>query len=135
MTVTRINPPGLPQVEAYRQIAVATGSRTVYVAGQVAVEADGTLVAAGDLEGQVERCYLNIATALAGAGATFDDVAKVTIYIVDYTPDKLALYNAGVARAAEKLGVRPLAAGTLIGVTALASPDFLVEVDAVAVVD
>jgi enamine deaminase RidA (YjgF/YER057c/UK114 family) len=112
---------------------VTSGTRTVYLAGQVARTADGTPVGAGDLAAQVEQALLNVATALAAVGGTFDHVAKLTIYVVDWTPDRLAELGAGVGRAAERLGsdlTRPV---TLISVVGLGEPDLLVEVDAVAV--
>ena len=128
MAITLVNPDGLPAIDAYRQVSIATGSRLVFVAGQVAWD-----TAAGDLTAQVERCYLNVATALAGA--SFSDVAKLTVYVVDWTPDKMPAFLAGVARAAERLGETPVPPGTLIGVAALDVPEHLVEVEAVAVLD
>ncbi|MHA6632144.1 RidA family protein [Pseudonocardia sichuanensis] len=135
MPITLVNPAGLPQVDIYRQVSVATGSRLVFIAGQVARDAEGRKVGEGDLAAQVEQCYLNIATALAEVGATFDDVAKLTIYLVDWTPDKMPLFAEGVGRAAARLGVTPAAPLTGIGVAALAEPDLLVEVEATAVID
>ena len=133
MPVELLNPPGLPAPEFYRQVAVATGTRTVYLAGQVARTADGTPVGAGDLAAQVEQAYVNVGTALEAVGGTFDDVAKVTLYIVDWSQDKLAALGAGVAAAAGRLGTDPTKPVTLIPVAALGEPDLLVEVDAVAV--
>ncbi|MGW4129657.1 RidA family protein [Amycolatopsis japonica] len=135
MSTTLVNPAGLPEIPAYRQVSIATGSKLVFIAGQVSWDADGALVGEGDLAAQVEQCYLNIGTALAGAGATFDDVAKMTVYVVDWTPDKLALFLEGVDRAAAKLGGTPVPPGTLIGVAALDVPEHLVEVEATAVID
>ncbi|GAA0948524.1 RidA family protein [Pseudonocardia zijingensis] len=134
MAVKMIDPDGLPRVGAYHQVSIATGSALVFVAGQVAWDANGETIGAGDLAAQVERCYLNVASALAGAGATFADVAKVTVHVVDWTPDKMPLFLEGVARAAEQLGTTPVPPGTLIGVAALDVPEHLVEVEAVAVV-
>ena len=133
MTVQLLNPEGIPQPEHYRQVAVATGTRTVYMAGQVARTAAGEPVGAGDLAAQVEQAYVNVGTALAAAGASFDDVAKLTVYVVDWTPEKLADLGAGVARAAERLGVDLVKPVTLLGVSALGEPDLLTEVEAVAV--
>ncbi|MFE5943823.1 RidA family protein [Streptomyces sp. NPDC056480] len=135
MAVTLVNPDGLPTVDVYRQVSIATGSKLVFLAGQVAWDADGGTVGVGDLAAQVERCYLNVATALAGAGASFDDVAKLTVYVVDWTPDKMPLLLEGIARAAARLGVTPVPPATLIGVAALDVPEHLVEVEATAVVD
>lgn len=133
MPVQLINPEGLPQPEHYVQAAVATGSRTVYLSGQVARDADGNPVGAGDLAAQVEQAYSNVATALAAVGGGFDDVAKLTVYVVDWSEDKLAALGAGVARVAERLGVDPRKPITLLGVASLGEPDLLVEVEAVAV--
>ncbi|WP_336208665.1 RidA family protein [Nonomuraea sp. LPB2021202275-12-8] len=135
MTVTLVNPDGLPKPDVYRQMSIATGSKLVFLAGQVARDAEGGRVGEGDLAAQVEQSYLNIATALAAAGGSFDDVAKLTIYIVDWTPDKLPLLGEGVARAAAALGVDPVKPITLLGVAALGEPDLLVEVEATAVID
>lgn len=133
MPVELINPAGLPVPENYSQVAVATGSRTVYLAGQVARTADGTPVGAGDLAAQVEQALLNVATGVEAAGGTFDDVAKLTFYVVDWSPEKLAGIGEGAGRAAARLGVSPVKPVTLLGVTALGEPDLLVEVEAIAV--
>ncbi|MFB4262440.1 RidA family protein [Nonomuraea sp. GTA35] len=135
MTVTLVNPDGLPKPEVYRQMSIATGSKLVFLAGQVARDAQGRPVGEGDLAAQVEQAYLNIGTALAAAGGSFDDVAKLTVYVVDWTPDKMPLLGEGVARAAAKLGVDPVKPITLLGVAALGEPDLLVEVEATAVLD
>ncbi|MFF0549604.1 RidA family protein [Streptomyces sp. NPDC004311] len=133
MAITLVNPEGLPEIDAYRQVAIATGSRLVFVAGQVAWDADGVTVGAGDLAAQVERCYLNVATALAAAGATFAEVAKLTVYVVDWTPGMMPLLQEGIARAAAKLGVTPVPPASLLGVAALDVPEHLVEIEATAV--
>ncbi|TFV61021.1 RidA family protein [Mycobacterium sp. PS03-16] len=133
MPIELINPPGLPAVDVYRQVAVATGSKLVFIAGQVARDPDGAKVGEGDLATQVEQCYLNIGTALAAVGATFDDVAKLTVYLVDWTPDKMGQFVDGVARASARLGITALPPLTGIGVATLAEPDLLVEVEATAV--
>ncbi|MFX0592845.1 RidA family protein [Melissospora conviva] len=135
MSVTLINPAGLPKVDLYRQVSVATGSKMVFIAGQVARDADGGKVGEGDLAAQAEQCYLNVATALAGVGATFDDVVKLTVYFVDTNPDLMPRFLEGVARASAKLGITPQAPLTGIGVAMLAEPDMLVEVEATAVLD
>ncbi|MFF4880731.1 RidA family protein [Micromonospora sp. NPDC000668] len=135
MAITLVNPEGLPKVDTHRQVAVATGSKLVFLAGQVAVDADGGTVGVGDLAAQVEQCYLNVGTALAEVGGSFDDIAKLTVYIVDFTPDKMSLLVEGIARAAAKLGITPVPPITGLGVSALAGPDLLVEVDATAVLD
>jgi enamine deaminase RidA (YjgF/YER057c/UK114 family) len=128
-----INPDGLPKPEVYSQVAVATGTRTVYVAGQVARTAAGEPVGDGDLAAQVEQALTNVDTAVRAAGGTFADIAKLTFYVVDWQPEKMAAFGEGAMRAAMALGVDPVRPVTLIGVAALAEPDLLVEVEAVAV--
>src|SRR5690349_13560945 len=135
MAVTLVNPSGLPEIPIYRQVSVATGTKLIHVAGQVAWDADGVTVGEGDLAAQVEQCYLNVATALAGAGGSFADVAKLTVYVVDWTPAKMPLLLEGIARAAAKLGSAPVPPATLLGVAALDVPCHLVEVEATAVIE
>jgi enamine deaminase RidA (YjgF/YER057c/UK114 family) len=136
MAVELINPDGLPKPEVYAQLSVATGSRTVYLAGQVARDADGAPVGTGDLAAQVEQAYLNVNTAVEAAGGSWADIAKLTIYVVDWSPDKLEALGEGAVRAAGRLGgidlVKPI---TLLGVAALGEPDLLVEVEAIAVLE
>ncbi len=66
-------------------------------------------------------------------GAGFDDVAKLTVYVVDWTTDKMPALGEGVGRAVSALGIDPLKPITLIGVAALGEPDLLVEIEATAV--
>ena len=133
MPVELSNVPGRVEPEAYVHVGVATGSKTVYLAGQVSQDDEGATVAAGDLAAQTEQALLNVATALESVGATLDDVAKVTLYVVDWEPSKMEAIGAGIAAAAEKLGVNPIKPATLIGVAALFEADYLVEIDATAV--
>lgn len=133
MSVELLNPPGLPRAEHYSQVAVASGSRIVFVSGQVARDADGAPVGAGDLAAQAEQAFRNVAIAVEAAGGSFADVAKLTMYVVDWTPDKLAQLGEGVGRAAAAIGADPTKAVTLIGVAGLGEPDLLVEVEATAV--
>jgi enamine deaminase RidA (YjgF/YER057c/UK114 family) len=135
MAITLMNPKGLPKIDAYRQVSVSSGSRLVFTAGQVAWNADGVTVGEGDLAAQTEQCYANVATALAAAGASFDDVAKLTVYVVDWTPDKMPQLMDGLARAGRRLGNTPVPPATLIGVAALDVPEHLIEIEATAVLD
>lgn len=133
MAVQLINPKGLPTPEAYVQVAVAEGQRMVFISGQVARDAEGNPVGEGDLAAQTEQVYTNLHTAVTSVGGTFDDIAKLTVYVVDWESAKMAQLGDGALRAAEKLGfdlVRPI---TLVGVAALGEPDLLIEVEATAV--
>ena len=135
MAITFVNPSGLPTIDVYRQVSIASGTRLVFVAGQVAWDSEGATIGDGDLAAQVEQCYLNIATALSDVGAGFGDVAKLTFYVVDWTPDKMAPLLEGISNAAAKLGVTPVPPATLLGVAALDVPEHLVEIEATAVLD
>ncbi|MCY9786478.1 RidA family protein [Nocardiopsis sp. EMB25] len=135
MAVTLMNPEALPQIDVYRQVSISSGTKLVFVAGQVAWDAEGVTVGEGDLAAQVEQCYLNIGAALTGAGGSFDDVAKLTVHVVDWTPDKMPALLEGISRASAKLGTTPVPPATLLGVAALDVPEHLVEIEAVAVLD
>lgn len=128
MPITLINPDGLPAIDVYHQVAVASGTRTIYVAGQVAWDAEP------DLAKQTEQAYVNVHTALKGAGASLTDLVKVTVYVVDWTPDKMPDLLKGIENAMSRLGVTAKPPATLIGVAALDVPEHLVEIEAVAVV-
>ena len=80
------------------------------------------------------QAYRNIAIALAAAGATFSDVVRLTFYVVDWKPEKMADLMAGIGQVAEELRVVP-APASLIAVAALFEPDVLVEIEATAVLD
>ena len=107
----------------------------MFLAGQVARDTDGNPVGGGDLAAQVEQAIRNVDTGVVAAGGSFANVAKLTIYVVDWSPDKIAALGEGVGRAAASLGIDPLKAVTLIGVAALGEPDLLVEIEAIAVID
>jgi enamine deaminase RidA (YjgF/YER057c/UK114 family) len=135
MPVTLINSEGIPNTDAfgYRQVAIATGTRQVHIAGQVAYDANGQLVAPGDLAGQVAQAYRNVAIALAAAGATFNDVVRLTFYVVDWKREMISDFLAGIERVAKELKIAP-APASLIGVSVLFEPGVLVEIEATAVV-
>jgi enamine deaminase RidA (YjgF/YER057c/UK114 family) len=136
MAVQRFTPEGMMQPTPYHHVAVGTGTRHVHVSGQVARRADATPVAPGDLAGQVAQVLRNTAAGLAGAGATFDDVLRLTFYITAWEPGKIDAFMAGVAEVAEEIGLpTPLPPSSLIGVDYLFEPDVLVEVEATALLD
>lgn len=131
MALELVNPEDLPTPESYTHVVVATGSRLVFVAGQVAEDADGYLVAHGDLGGQARQAFANVRRALAAAGARPEQVAKLTIYVVGHRPEYL--HDISVARIAVFGDHKP--ADTIVGVATLAEPGRLIEVEAFAVVD
>jgi len=123
---------GLAPIVGSAMCATATGSKTIYLSGQVGTKADGAM--SGDtLAAQTEQAFRNIVTALAANGATVADVAKITFYVVDWSPEKLdGLFEGAIAALGEGLAVT---ATTLVGVQALFEPEWLIEIDVTAVVD
>jgi enamine deaminase RidA (YjgF/YER057c/UK114 family) len=126
------NPPGLSAPRGYTHVVSASGGRTVYVAGQVALDVQGEVVGKGDLRAQARQVFENLRTALSSAGASFKDVVKWNAYVVNLKPEDLPVLRE--ARADALKDTTP-PASTLVGVQALANPDFLIEVEAIAVVD
>ena len=131
MTLELINPEGLSTPESYTHVIATTGSRLMFVAGQVADDVQGNIVGPGDLAAQARRAFANVSRALAAGGARPEQVAKLTIYVVHHRPEYLPDISA--ARIAVFGDHKPT--DTLVGVETLAEPGYLIEVDAIAVVD
>jgi 2-iminobutanoate/2-iminopropanoate deaminase len=114
----------------YSDAVVVTGGKTIYVSGQVALSESGVLVGKGDLHAQTIQVFENLKRVLKQADATFQDVVKVNIYIVNCKPEDVAL-----VRELRKnyLSASQPPASTLVGVTSLVNPDFLIEIEVVAV--
>ncbi|MFE6866124.1 RidA family protein [Kitasatospora sp. NPDC057692] len=136
MTVRHFTPQGMLRPAPYHHVAVGTGARHVHVSGQVARLADGTPVASGDLAGQVAQALRNTAVGLAGAGASFADVLRLTFYVAHWHPGLIGPFMAGVEAVAGEVGLPlPMPPASLIGVEHLFEPDVLVEVEATALLD
>ena len=88
MTIQLINPEGHLAPRTYSQVAVATGTRIVFIAGQEPEDTvTGALIGPGDLAAQARQVFANLGAALAAAGARPDQVAKITIYVVSHRPE------------------------------------------------
>jgi enamine deaminase RidA (YjgF/YER057c/UK114 family) len=129
MTLELINPEGLPTPASYTQAVAATGSRLVFVAGQVADDAEGDLLAPGDLSAQARQAFANVGRALAAAGARPDQATKITIYVVHHRPE----YLPDISKARVAVFGEHKPADTVVGVETLAEPGYLIEVEAIAV--
>ncbi len=121
----RINPEGMTQPTTYSHV-VRAGNQ-LFLAGQVAVDGDGNLVGRGDMPAQVRQVLQNMRTVLASQGADFSDIAKITIFTVD-----IEAFRGSAEVRAEFFGGHP-PASTLVQVVRLARPEFLVEIEAIAV--
>jgi enamine deaminase RidA (YjgF/YER057c/UK114 family) len=131
MTVELINPEGLGIPESYSQVAIASGQRLIFIAGQTATDEQYNLIGAGDLAAQAMQAFGNVGRAISAIGVRPDQIAKITIYVVGYRPEYLPAISA--ARIAVFGDHKP--ADTLLGVAALAEPGCLIEVDAFAITD
>lgn len=127
---TYLNPESLAHNPAFSQVVVVEApSKTIYVGGQNALTADGTIV--GDtLAEQTGQALRNVEAALAAAGATVGDVVRWTVAVVDGQPLREGFAAFGAARDA---AADPPAISVHV-VSGLANPRFLVEIDAIAVV-
>lgn len=126
-----LNPEGLPKNPAFSQVAITQGNgKTIYIGGQDAMNEKGEIVGKGDLAVQTEQVMKNLQTALTACGAGFENVVKLTIYIVQGQDLRQGF------QASQKYlgGLKNPPAITGIFVAALATPDYLVEIDAIAFV-
>jgi enamine deaminase RidA (YjgF/YER057c/UK114 family) len=125
-----LKPEGIAPATGYSHVVVAQPGKMIFISGQVANNPQGQLVGKGDLKAQAVQVFENLKAALASAGATFDDVVKINWYIRNYSPENLAalreVRNAYVNKANPP-------ASTLVGVQSLFQEDYLLEVEAVAV--
>ncbi|GAA2723456.1 RidA family protein [Cellulomonas aerilata] len=129
-TVQRLRPPGLVRSPVFSHVAVVPpGATTIYVGGQDAVDAQGSLVGEGDVAAQSIRALDNAVTALAAVGATLADVVQWTVLFVDG-----ADLAAGYAAIAPRLASDDPALVTAAFVARLGVPGALVEISAVAAV-
>ncbi|WP_327408592.1 RidA family protein [Streptomyces sp. NBC_01281] len=126
---TRIPAPdGVAPATAYSHVVAATG-RFVAVSGQLPLDEDGEIVGEGDAEAQARQIFENLRRCLAAAGATFDDVVKLTFFVTD-----MAHLPAIRAARAAHLPDDRLPAASAVQVAALVRPEFLMEIEAFAVV-
>lgn len=129
--VRHLNPSGLHRNPAYSHAVTVTGNvKTVYVGGQNAVDSTGAVVGKGDIKAQTEQVIRNVQTALTAGGAGLEHVIKWNVYIVQGQP--LAPGFEAFQAAWGDRPNPPLVTGVFVA--GLANPDFLVEIEAVAVV-
>ena len=134
MPKTHINPPALfpSQQYGFSQVIATQGGTTIYLSGQTAWDAQQDIGDPHDLAVQTQRTLHNIELAIHAAGGTRDDVVSIRVYIVG---DHIH-HNQPVSEALRAFfHPERLPTSTFIGVTALAHPDFLIEIEAIAVID
>lgn len=122
-----LNPSTLASPLGYSHVAKITGGQTIYLAGQVALDASGALVGRSDFRAQAQQVFENIKTALATVGADFSHVVKLNFYLIDRT-------HLPLLREVRDLYVNTETppASTLVEVRGLAREEFLLEIEAIA---
>ncbi|HEV7662633.1 MAG TPA: RidA family protein [Chloroflexota bacterium] len=129
MTIERIQPPELPESPLYSHVVVAPAGRLVFVAGQVSQNARGELVGPGDFSAQATQVFENLSRALAAAGTDLKHLVKITIYVTD------ARFRDPLREVNRRFVPTDKPVSTLLVVAALAQPEYLIEIDAVAALD
>ena len=123
-----VNPPGLHPAPGFSHVAIASGAKVVHLAGQVALAPDFGLVGGDDLYEQTRAAMENVKVALDAAGATWDDVVRRTIYTLHPTEYET------ITRAIDDVtGSADHPAQTIVGITGLAVPGLLIEIECTAV--
>ncbi|MEJ6978990.1 RidA family protein [Pedobacter sp. P351] len=127
-SIKHINPEGLLKNPAFTQVVTTQGNgKTIYIGGQNAVDVKGRIIGKGDIHLQTEQVMENILTALTACDATFENIVKLSIYIVQGQNS----YGAFQIFKRHMSAFNPPAISVLI-VSGLANPDFLIEIDATA---
>lgn len=121
----RIKPSG------YTHVVVSGPGKTLYISGQVPVNDAGQIVGAGDLKAQTQQVFENLRYCLRFSGANFEDIVKMTTYVVNYKPSDI-----DIVREVRKgyLSKENPPASTLVGVQALAHPEYMIEIEVIAVI-
>ncbi len=127
MNLEHVNPEGTPRF--YTQVVVAEGTKLAFISGQVSMK-DGAIVGQGDLAVQAEQAFQNLHACLQAIGATMENVTKMTILVVGLRPESRPILRAAYEK--HLPAVNP-PAQTTIGVESLDSPDFMLELEAFAV--
>ena len=116
----------------FSQAVLASGRQTLYLSGQTAWDADKQIVGDRDLGAQARQAFMNIRRVVEASGGTLDDVVSLRIYVVDYRPEHADVVGSAL-RECFQGPTKP--ASTWLGVSSLARPEFLIEVEAIAVVE
>ena len=106
----------------------APTGRTVYVSGQVSLDAEGNVVGEGDIKRQTEAVLEHVKTVIEEAGGGMDDIVKVTVFITD-----MGLYDE-IHEVRRRYFAEPYPASSMVEVSALLDPRLLIEIEAVAVI-
>jgi enamine deaminase RidA (YjgF/YER057c/UK114 family) len=129
-SIVRINPPGLGTPPGYSQVVDVSAGRIIFIAGQTALDRDGKVVGKRDFAVQAAQVFSNLAIALQASGCTATNLVKLTVFLTDM--DNLALYREARNRFFASVTPPAEPAVTLVEVSKLYGPDFLIEIEAIA---
>ena len=129
-TIIRINPPELGTPPGYSQIVEVSANRIIFIAGQTALDRDGKLVGKNDFAAQAAQVFSNLAVALQASGCTAANLVKLTVFLTDM--DNLGRYREARNRFFASVTPPAAPAVTLVEVSKLYGPDFLIEIETIA---
>jgi enamine deaminase RidA (YjgF/YER057c/UK114 family) len=129
-SVTRINPPELGTPPGYSQVVEVSARRIVFIAGQTALDRDGNIVGKNDFAAQAQQVFANLAIALRASGCTPANLVKLTVFLTNM--DNLGNYREVRNRFFASVTPPAAPAVTLVEVSKLYGPDFLIEIEAIA---
>jgi enamine deaminase RidA (YjgF/YER057c/UK114 family) len=125
-----INPPTLCKTHGWTHVVATSGGKTIHISGQAGIDAAGNVVGKGDLKRQTEQTFENLRMALAAAGATWNDVAVTRLYVVNLRPEHVPIIREVRSR---YVSAEHPPASSLVGVSALVGAEWLIEIEATAV--
>jgi 2-iminobutanoate/2-iminopropanoate deaminase len=129
MTRTVIQPESLPDPRPrYSQAIQTEGGSMLFIAGQVAVSRDGGIVGQGDIEAQAVQVFENLGAVLKAAGGSFENLVMTTTYLTDIK------YREAYSKVRLQYYKEHQPTSTLVVVKGLANPDYLLEIDGIAVI-
>jgi enamine deaminase RidA (YjgF/YER057c/UK114 family) len=131
MSAEFINPQALCKTHGWTHVVATCGGRTIHISGQTGIDAAGNVVGRGDLKRQTEQTFENLRLALAAVGATWNDVVATRLYVVGLKPEHVPIIREVRSR---YVSAEHPPASTLVGVSALVSLEWLIEIEATAFV-
>lgn len=131
-SIVRINPPELGTPPGYSQIVDVTAGRIIFISGQTALDRDGNLVGKNDFAAQAAQVFRNLAIALEIRGCSAANLVKLTVFLTDM--NHLNLYREARNKFFASVAPPAAPAVTLVEVSKLYGPDFMIEIEAIAAV-
>jgi enamine deaminase RidA (YjgF/YER057c/UK114 family) len=130
VAIKRVNPPGLGVPPGYSQVVEVRGGRIIFIAGQTALDRNGDVVGNGNFARQVAQVFENLTIALQSVGCTAANLIKMNVLVRNM--DDLAVYREARNRFFATVTPAAAPAVTLVEVSRLYGPDFLIEIEAIA---